>query len=170
MRSQQRLSIMLSALLVACGSGAKPAVVDSALPVVALAPAAPGDTSCPATGLWSMCSVYKSIERAGLNAHRDLAKEVHEEPLTVAGTELPVARGEILVFLYADSGSRARDEAKLDKAAFIRPVDQPGIKRERTIVHSANLLVLVNVLNSLGRERIMNALMAGPPQLPSKKP
>jgi hypothetical protein len=166
----RRLSFALPALLAACGSSDKPAPPpDTAGPVVALAPVV-GDTTCPRDGRWALCSVFKSIERAGLNVHRDSAKAVTEKPLSIAGTSLPIARGEIRIFLYDDSLSRLRDEAKLDKTQFIRPVDEPGFKRERTIVHSANALVLVNVLNSLQRERIMFSILAGPPQPPSNKP
>jgi hypothetical protein len=169
MNAGRRLSLALSVLLVACGSSDKPAPPDTAGPVVALPPVV-GDTTCPRDGRWALCSVFKSIERAGLNVHRDSARPVAEKPLSIEGTSLPIARGEIRIFLYADSLSRLRDEAKLDKTQFIRPVDEPGFKRERTLVHSANALVLVNVLNSLQRERIVLAILAGAPQPPSKTP
>jgi hypothetical protein len=168
----RKTRILLSLLLVA-GCDEKAGVssgADQALPVVAAPSPAPSDTSCPNTGLWAQCSVYKRIEQAGLNVQRQLAKEVEEKPLAIKGIELPIARGEIRIFLYADSASRLRDQAKLDPKEFVLPVQQPGFKRERTIVRSANLLVLMNVLNETNRERIANALMAGPPQPPSNRP
>ena len=167
-----RLALLALILVTACDakSGADSAGADSSEPIVAAVAPPPSDTSCPPTGRWARCSVFKSIERAGLNVHRDSAKEIREVPLAIAGIEVPIARGDIRIFLYADSASRARDEAKLDKTQFVLPVQQPGFKRERTIIHSVNLLVLMNVLNEQNRERIANALMAGPPQPPSNRP
>ena len=170
MSRERRLSLGLLVLLVGCGDGSRKSAAADTMPIVAATPPAPGDTACPATGQWARCSVLKSIERAGLNSHADSAKDVTEPPLSIGGVELPIGHGEIRVFLYADSGSRKRDRAKLDPKQFVLPHQQPGFARERTIVESANLLVLMNVLNSLSRERIANALMAGPPQPPSKRP
>jgi len=156
------------ALLVACGANERSAQ-DSSGPILAL-PAVSGDTTCPADGQWAMCSVLKSIERAGLNVHRDSAKTVREAPLAVEGTRIPIARGEIRIFLYADSASRRRDQAKLDTSVFIRPAQEPTLRRSRTIVAGVNMLALLDVLNSRQRERIILALLAGPPQPPSRKP
>jgi hypothetical protein len=114
--------------------------------------------------------VIKSIERAGLNAHADSATDVTEAPLSITGFELPVARGVARIFLYADSNSRRRDQAKLDSTLFVRPPREPGLRGERTLLGSANLLVLMDVANSRNRERIANALLAGPPQPPPTKP
>ena len=170
MRREQCISLGL-ALLAACSSSEKNAAraADSALPIVGAPAPAPGDTSCPATGLWARCSVIKSIERAGLNSHADSAKDVTEKPLSVPGFELPVSRGTLRVFLYADSGSRRRDQARLDTALFVSPAKDANMRR-RTLIGSANLLALMDVMNSQNRERIANALMAGAPQPPSKKP
>lgn len=166
----RRLSLALLVLLGGCGSDDRAGVTDTTLPILAAPVAAPGDTACLPTGLWARCSVFKGIERAGLNAHRDSAKEVTEEPLSVPGIQIPIARGDIRIFLYADSNSRKRDAAKLDRALFVLPHQEPGFKRQRTIVQSANLLVLMNVFMSINRERIANAMMAGPPQPPSNRP
>jgi hypothetical protein len=153
--------------VIACGghSDATP-VPDTTLPIVA-APT-PTDTVCSRTGLWTLCSVYYRLERSGLTVRKDSARQVKEDALAIGGVELPIARGTIRIFLYADSLSRLRDEAKLDKTKFVTPAQEPGISRQRTLVHNANLLVLMDVLNGANRERIANALMAGMPQL--KKP
>ena len=171
MTSRATWPMLLAVVAVsACDSRAKPVASspDSSQPIVA-APLA-SDTTCPPTGAWALCSAFRSIARTGLAVHKDSAKEVREPPLSVTGTELPISRGDVRFFLYADSMSRLRDEARLDRTQFILPVQQPGFKRERTIVHSANLLALINVLNDRNRERIANALMAGPPQPPIIKP
>lgn len=169
MKCERRLSLALLVLLGGCGGDERSASVDT-LPVHAAPTPAPGDSTCPPTGLWARCSVFKSLERAGFNTHADSAREVTEPPLSIPAIQIPIARGTIRIFLYADSGSRKRDRARLDSTKFSWPNQAPGFGRERTLIESANLLVLADVLNSLGRERIANALMAGAPQPPSKQP
>src|SRR3954466_14765918 len=168
-RSSSWLALIAAGFILAGCDSRGSAGVDTSLPVVAAPEPAPGDSSCPGTGLWARCSVLKRLEQTALRVHREQIKPVEEKPLSIKGFEMPIARGDIRVFIYADSDSRRRDEARLDKKEFILPVQEPGFKRERTIVHSANLLVLMNVLNGLSRERIANGLMAGPPQ-PPKQP
>ena len=171
MRREQCISLGL-ALLAACSDSARDAAldVDTSQPVTAAASPAPGDTTCPANGLWARCSAIKSIDRAGLNTHADSAKVVTEESLSIPGFELPISRGKVRFFLYADSNSRRRDQRRLDSTRFVIPPREPGLRGERVLIPSANLLVLMDVANSRNRERIANALMAGPPQPPSKKP
>ena len=170
MRREQCISLGL-ALLAACSGGKDSAAgIDTTQPITAAPVPAPGDTSCPATGLWARCSAIKSIDRAGLNTHADSAKDVTEPRLSIPGFELPISRGQVRFFIYADSNSRRRDQRKLDSAMFVIPPREPGLRGERVLIPSANLLVLMDVANSRNRERIANALMAGPPQPPSKTP
>jgi hypothetical protein len=172
MSRERRLSLGLLVLLGGCGKGGDKASAasEASQPIIAAVVPAAGDTSCPNTGLWARCSVFKSLERAGLNTHADSAQVIVEKPLVVPAVEIPIARGHIRIFLYADSNSRRRDAAKLDRKQFILAVQEPGFARERTLIENANLLVLMDVARSLNRERIANALMAGPPQPPSKQP
>jgi hypothetical protein len=170
MGREQCISLGL-ALLSACSSGERSdrGVTDTAGPIVAAATPAAGDTTCPATGYWARCSIIKSIERAGLNAHAGSLKEITEPPLAIGGFELPLSRGTARFFVYADSASRKRDQAKLDTSLFVSPARNPSM-RKRTLVHVANLIVLMDVMNTRNRERIANAMMAGAPQPPSKTP
>jgi hypothetical protein len=157
-------------LAIACGEKSSAGrAADSALPIVAAADTGSAK-DCPATGQWLQCSVLKRLERAGLSVHADSLTEIHDAPLSIAGKRLPIAGGEIEIFLYADSGSRVRDAAKLDPKQFIPPSSEPSILRQRTIVSNENLLVLMNVANETNRERIANNLMAGPPQPPRQQP
>ena len=171
MRRERCISLGL-ALLAACSRGEKDAGpgADGTPAIAAAAAPAPGDTSCPANGLWARCSAIKAIDRAGLNTHADSAKDVREDALSIPGFELPISRGRVRFFVYADSGSRRRDQMKLDSTRYVIPPREPGLRGERVLIPSANLLVLMDVGNSRNRERIANALMAGPPQPPSKKP
>jgi len=163
-----RLAVPAMLLAAACAEKASPRLPsDSGLPIVAAASTG-SPTDCPATGLWAQCSVLKSLDRAGLAIHAESLAVISDPPLSIAGKRMPIANGEIEIFLYADSGSRLRDAAKLDSKAFIPPSRQPSILRERTVVTNENLLVLMKVANETNRERIANALMAGPPQPPRK--
>jgi hypothetical protein len=171
MRREQCISLGL-ALLAACSSGetkAVPAGVDTTRPILAAAPPAPGDTSCPATGYWARCSIIKAIERQGLNSHADSAKDVTESPLSIGGFELALSRGTVRFFVYADSNSRKLDEMRLDTSRFVSPRKDPSM-RKRTLIPVANLIVLMDIMNTRNRERIANAMMAGAPQPPSKQP
>lgn len=170
MRREQCISLGL-ALLAACSSGEKkiPAGVDTTRPIAAATASAPGDTSCPATGYWARCSIIKAIERQGLNAHADSAKDVTEPPLSISGFELKLARGTVRFFVYADSNSRKLDAMNLDTSLFVSPRKDPQM-RKRTLIPAANLIVLMDMMYTLHRERIANAMMAGAPQPPSKNP
>jgi hypothetical protein len=164
--TRARCSLVALALVVGCAEKAavKP-TSDSALPIVASS--SPGtEKDCPDTGLWARCSVLKRLERSGLTVHADSLKEIREPALTIVGERLPIAGGEIELFVYADSGSRARDAAKLDPKAFISPDRQPTILGERTLIANENLLVLMKIFSEANRERIANALLAGPPLPP----
>ena len=170
MRREQCISLGL-ALLAACSSDQKkvPLDVDTTRPIAAAPAPAPGDTTCPATGYWARCSIIKAIERQGLNSHADSAKAVREAPLSIPGFELSLSRGAVRFFVYADSNSRKLDQLKLDTSLFVSPRKDPSM-RKRTLVPIANLIVLMDIMNTRNRERIANAMMAGAPQPPSKKP
>jgi hypothetical protein len=170
--SRARCSLGVGALLLGAGcaekSSVKPAA-DSGMPIVAAASTGSA-ADCPATGLWAECSLLKRLEQAAFAVHAESLTVDRHPPLSIAGKRLPIARGEIEIFVYADSGSRLRDAAKLDTMAFIPPSRQRTARLERTVVTNANLLVLMNVASEVYRERIANYLMAGPPQPPKNPP
>jgi hypothetical protein len=68
------------------------------------------------------------------------------------------------VFLYSDSAVRIADEQKLDRTQFVAPGAEQTIKRERTLIENANLVGLLTSINGHQRDRVADALMAGPPQ------
>jgi hypothetical protein len=163
--SRSAVAVLLAA--VACGDSTKTAArADSALPIVAAADTGWKD-NCPVTGLWAQCTLLYRLERGGLTVRADSMTEAREPRLSIAGRRLPIARGEIAFFVYADTGSRSRDQARLDTAAFIPPSRLTGID-SRTLIGNQNLLVIMKVPNETYRERLANAIMAGPPQ-PAKR-
>jgi len=134
----------------------------------------PGDSACPANGLWAQCSVLYRLDRAGLAPHLDSTGTVEEKSIGAAsgGTSFAVKIGMLArleVFLYRDSTARIADAAKLDRKEFVGATQEQSIKRERTLIENANLIGLLTSLNSHQRERVSDALMAGPPQPPAKR-
>jgi hypothetical protein len=131
--------------------------------------ATPGGSACPANGLWAQCWVLYRLERAGLAPHLDSTGKVEEKSIGGGGgaTSFVVKIGKLArleVFLYPDSAVRIADAAHLDRKHFVGATQEPTIKRERTLIENANLIGLLTSLNSHQRERVSDALTAGPPQ------
>lgn len=156
----------------ACAKSSPKAAGESAAatsaPVVS---AAPGDTSCPATGYWARCSVLYRLERAGLAPHLDSAATPEEKSLSGSASSFVVKIGSMSrleVFLYADSAARLAGEKQLDKSKLVSATAPQTILRERTLIENANLVGLLTSINDHQRERVSDALTAGPPQPPSR--
>ena len=164
-----RFAVALLAV-VACTKSAPPPARETAAarptPTVA---ATPGDTACPATGYWAKCSVLYRLERAGLAPHPDSGATPDEKSLS--GSSFVVKIGSLArleVFLYADSAARIADEKKLDKSKLVSATAPQTILRERTLIENANLVGLLSSINDHQRERVSDALTAGPPQPSSR--
>jgi streptogramin lyase len=129
--------------------------------------ATPGDSACPAMGLWAQCAVMYRLERAGLAPHLDSTGKVEEKSIGQGATSFVVKVGMLArleVFLYPDSAARIADGVRLDRKEFVGATQEQTIKRERTLIENANLVGLLTSLNSHQRERVSDALTAGPPQ------
>jgi hypothetical protein len=131
--------------------------------------ATPGDSACPANGLWAQCGVLYRLERAGLAPHLDSTGKVEEKSIGggAGATSFVVKIGTLArleVFLYPDSAARIADESHLDRKQFVGATLEQTIKRERTLIENANLIGLLTSINSHQRERVSDALTAGPPQ------
>ena len=136
---------------------------------VATIPAAAAPApACPATGNWASCSVVYRLERAGLAPHVDSSATPDERSLHGRPLVLKIGfNAKLEVFLYADSTTRVADERALDRRDYVSATASQTIKRERTLIENANLVGLLSSTNDLQRERVSDALTAGPPQ-PSK--
>ena len=169
MRVYCRLAVVLIAA--ACGGRDHQRVAaDSLPPTPAATPAASapaGKAGCPATGLWSQCAVFDRLDHAGLAPRRDTSAGVVElAPLKQRGTRLLVGNSELDVFIYADTVSRAQDEAGLDRSKYIEASAEPTLRGEATLIRNVNLLAVLRSRNDHQRERVSDALSAGPPQAP----
>ena len=68
------------------------------------------------------------------------------------------------LFVYPDSNGRIADAKKLDRTHLVSATAQQTIERERTLIESSNVIGLLTSLNSHQRERVSDAITAGPPQ------
>jgi hypothetical protein len=148
--------------LVACGKTDAPPPKAAA---PAAAPVAQASGACPANGAWAECSVMYRLERAGLAPKLDSTAK--PEDAALGGTPLVIKIGLnalLELHLYADSATRVAATTSLDRSQFVNGTQPQTIKRERTLIESANLVGFLTSINSHQRERVSDALTAGPPQ------
>lgn len=159
------------ALSTACRKSGSPPARDTVAATPAPSVAVPGDTTCPATGHWAKCSVLYRLDRAGLAPRLDSTVKADEKSLSGTGSSFVVKIGSqarLEVFLYADSAARIADEKKLDKSKLVSATAPQTILRERTLIENDNLVALLESINDHQRERVSDALTAGPPQPSSR--
>jgi hypothetical protein len=161
--------------LVACGRGVD-ANTSKAPAADGSAVAAPkGQTSdagsqtsgapCPATGLWAECGVFDRLDRAGLAPRRDTS-EVSEPPLTITGSRLQVGTADMELYFYPDWRAREREQRLLNRAKYVS-FDAPTLQSQPTLIFNANLIAILHGRNDHLRERVSDAITAGPPQPPT---
>jgi hypothetical protein len=154
--------LAILAVAAACGPSDAPPTRMAATPAPAVEP---GSGSCPANGAWAVCSVMYRLERAGVAPAVDSTAKP-DEP-TLGGSTMLLKIGlsaHLEVHLYADSATRVAATSTLDRAQFVNGTQPQTIKRERTLIESANLVGLLTSINAHQRERVSDALTAGPPQ------
>lgn len=150
--------------LTSCSRGGAPSdSARAAAPAAAVVPSSGGSSSCPADGRWAECSILERLDRAGLAPRRDSGL-VHEAPLSQSGFRVRVGSADLDLYLYSDSATRAQDEAKLDRKKYIAYDAPQTMLAEPTLIHSANLLAILHSRRDQQRERVSDAITAGPPQ------
>jgi len=163
------LAAIVATVVAAAGCGKsdssknQPSTATSAAAPTAGATAAAAAAPCPADGLWHECSILYRLERSGLAPRKD-STAASETALTERGMLIHVGSAELEVFIYRDEASRAADEAKLPKGDFVDAGQPYTMRHERTLIRSANLLAILKSLRDRQRERVADAIMAGPPQ------
>ena len=122
-----------------------------------------GKPECPGTGHWTPCAVRKRLDAAGVAPQT--ATELPDLPkLGVAPALFTVGKSGLAVYLFADSATRARAAAALDTLHFIPASKELTMRGETTAIQNDNLLALLFSRMEQQRERVSDALMAGPPQ------
>jgi hypothetical protein len=105
------------------------------------------------------------LERAGLAPKIDSGGKPTEKQL--GGQPLMVKIGlsaELELHVFPDSAARVASSAKLDRTQFVNGTAEQTIRRERTLIESANVVGLLTSINAHQRERVSDALTAGPPR------
>jgi hypothetical protein len=155
----------VAAVAPACAREPKPAR-ESTTATASSAPAAatPGSdrVACAKTGHWIACQVRERLVRSGLAPH-----DTSRDKLPVLGPAPAVYRigkGELAVYLFADSNARARAATQLDTVKYIAAAQPLTILSQTTVIENDNLLALLFSKNDQQRERVSDALTAGPPQ------
>jgi hypothetical protein len=119
--------------------------------------------ACPGTGHWSPCAVLKRLEAAGVAPQK--TESLSDLPeLGAAPTLYKVGRSGLAVYLFADSTARARAARSLDTTRYISAARELTMRGETTAIQSDNLLALLFSRSEQQRERVSDALTAGPPQ------
>lgn len=136
------------------GSGI-PAPGDSA------AIAASADAPCAMFGLWQPCSVIRRLESAGLGPV-PLEGAVRQPGISIDGSAFRLGRGELQVYLYADSASAIGEAGRVEPRRT-EPARTRGIRRPPTVIRSGNLVALLFNNNDRQLERVQLALTAGLP-------
>lgn len=168
---------LLALLLAACGrDGAPPpdttaasgarVLGDSGAPLTA--PPRPGATlggkpACPPTGRWGACHLRERLDRAGLSP-RDTTPSAEAPTLGVTPVAYVLGRGMLHVYLFTDVAARERAMRAIDRALWAAPDEALGPQHHGTAVASENLLVLLETRREHLRERVADAVQAGPPQ------
>jgi len=162
----------LACLAGACRGSARAPAADSSTTVASSSMAATSGTSvaaasasrpaCERTGHWIPCQVRQRLERSGL-APRD-SSSTDLPALGPAPAVFRVGRGGLVVYLFADSATRARAATRLDTVTFVAAERPLTMLSRATVIQNDNLLALLYSKNEQQRERVSDALMAGPPQ------
>lgn len=165
----------LAMLLVACGREAgksvdtsaavavqSAAAVDSSAPLSDVRRSASGLVPCPPTGKWAACHIFDRLDRAGLAPRRD-STIASAPPLTPQGTRILVGNAKLELYVYPDVRTREREQGKLDRAKYVS-FDAPTMQSRPTLIYNTNLIAILFSRNDHLRERVSDAIIAGPPQ------
>ena len=153
--------------LVACGRKDAPAR-DAAPPppssAATTAGAAPLGPLCPRTGHWGECQLRIRLEQSGL-APIATKENVGDVPaLSVPPVRFHIGSAGMALYFFADTLARRKAAAGLDTAKFIPPSRAVGMRAEATVIESDNMLAILFSRNEHQRERVADAVLAGPPQ------
>jgi hypothetical protein len=164
------LATALAVALAACARERAPAADSAGGASGARSPVAiggAGKPTCPGTGHWSPCTVRKRLEAAGV-APQPAASLPDLPSLGATPALYTVGRSGLAIYLFADSAARSRAARALDTTRFISAAKELTMRGETTAIQSDNLLALLFSRNEQQRERVSDALTAGPPQ-PDKR-
>jgi hypothetical protein len=165
--SERTRGAFVAALLVTGCARDRPPAPDSAAMNVHVASTAAMSVkpACPKTGHWSPCQVRTRLDQAGVAPRPADAGVLGDLPaLGATPIVYQVGSAGLAIYLFPDTAARARANRSLDTARFIAPARPLSMRGEATAIQSDNLLALLFSRNEQQRERVSDALTAGPPQ------
>lgn len=141
----------------ACGSNAESNADNSpaaAAQSVAAVPSSGSDnSSCPANGLWAVCSIEKRLKQSGFVAQKTDSVGERRAGFTVTPVAYKLNKSRLELYFYDDAAALQRDISKVDTVT-VAPV----------FIRSANLAALLFTDDGTQAERLSLALTAGAPQ------
>ena len=150
--------------LIACGHDTRAAVDSTAVVAHGAASSGGGKGACPRTGHWSACLVTGVLDRAGL-APRLTSEKVGDLPdVGIKPVTLMVGNAGFAFYVYPDSLARHRAGAALDTVRYIPQGKAVSMRAEATLIQNDNVLAILFSQNEHQRERVSDAVTAGPPQ------
>ena len=156
--------VLLAGALAACSRTETPAGGSTAASAAQQpAPVAAAGT-CPRTGHWGDCQLRARLDQSGLAPHSTEEKVGDLPPLEPKPLMLMIGKSGLAAYFYADSAARKRAAATLDTTRYIPQAKPVSLKRETTLIQNDNALVLLFSVNEHQRERVADAITAGPPQ------
>ena len=155
--------LVVAGACVACGRDK--ATSDTASTPHVASGALPGSGPlCPRTGHWSECTVRIRLDQSGLAPQSGSDKTGDLPALAGKPTILTLGNATLVYYLYADTAARRAAGMALDTTRFIPQTRPVSMKSETTLIQSDNVLVLLFSKNEHQRERVADAITAGPPQ------
>ena len=107
--------------------------------------------------------MVERLDRAGLGPRLD-SSAVTEAPLAARGVLLHLGASELELYFYADAKTRDQEESRLDRTKYVDYASPLTMRQEPTLIHSVNLIAILHSRNDHQRERVADAITAGPPQ------
>ncbi len=107
--------------------------------------------------------MFERLDRAGLAPRLD-SSAVTEAPLAARGVLLHLGASELELYFYADAQTREQEESRLDRTKYVDYASPLTMRHELTLIHSVNLIAILHSRNDHQRERVADAITAGPPQ------
>ena len=161
----RRLALGAAFILVGGCAKDKTKSVDSAVSSSRVAVPASGTLAaeCPRTGHWTSCQLRKRLEQSGL-APRDTAALSDLPDLGIKPVTLALGNAGLGYFLFADTLARHQAAVTLDTVRVIPQSKSLTMRNEMTRIESDNALVILISRNEHQRERVSDAITAGPPQ------
>lgn len=155
-------SLMLG--VAACAKeNAKPADTTTAVATAVVSVSATGGT-CPRTGHWGDCQLRARLTASGLAPQATTVKPGDLPDVGVAPVLLSLGNAGLAAYFFQDTLTRRRAAAALDTLKFLPQSKPVGVLREATVIENDNAMVLLFSRNEHQRERVADAVTAGPPQ------